>query len=495
MRNPILYADFPDPDVIRVGDRYYMITTTMHMFPGGDLLTSRDLVHWELCCHIFDRLDSTPAQRLKSGHIYGKGMWAATLRHHRGMFHILFVCNDTGRSYHYTAENPEGPWTYHPVEGFYHDASLLFDDDGRVYLAYGNREIRITEMEPDLSRPKEGGLNRVALRDEGNVMLGFEGCHFYKLHGKYYLFLIHWPKDGHARRTEACYAADSLSGEFRGGDILDDDMGFFNQGVAQGGIVDTPDGRWYAMLFQDHGACGRMPVLIPFHWEDDFPVISCAPAELSIPEEAVYTGLKPLISSDSLRGSTLADHWQWNHEPDLSRVQCTPQGLVLHTGQPAASLETASNTLTQRTSGPRCSFEVSLDVRNLRKGQRAGLCALQGQYAACTIQPDEEDEGFSLLLERRTAEGFEPAYTLSVSQPLPLPSPILRLRAEFDFTDLKDQVTFYLKAGGKWRQLGQPHPLRYRLDHFMGVRIGLFCYAAEDGPAGSATFSDFIYQC
>jgi len=80
MRNPFLYADYPDPDVIRVGNRYYMITTTMHVFPGGDLLTSTDLVHWELCCHVYDRLDETPQQSLVDGHIYGKGMWAASLR-------------------------------------------------------------------------------------------------------------------------------------------------------------------------------------------------------------------------------------------------------------------------------------------------------------------------------------------------------------------------------------------------------------------------------
>ncbi|MBE5779351.1 MAG: glycosyl hydrolase 43 family protein [Clostridiales bacterium] len=493
MQNPVIYADYPDPDLIRVNDRYYMITTTMHMFPGGDLLTSRDLVHWELCCHVFTELEGTPAQHLNQGHVYGKGMWAATLRYHRGVFHILFVANDTGKTYHYTATVPEGPWEYHPVEGFYHDASLLFDDDGKVYLAYGNREIRIREMEPDLSRPKKGGLDRIALVDEGNVMLGFEGCHFYKLHGKYYLFLIHWPKDGHARRTEACYAAPSIDGVFEGGDILDDDMGFFNQGVAQGGIVDTPDGKWYAMLFQDHGACGRMPVLVPMYWENDFPVFPSAPPLLEGFPSASDDPLKPLVSSDALRGESLADWWQWNHLPDMSRVQCTPDGLVLHTGLPALTLEDATNTLTQRTTGPKCSFQVNIDVSGLKRGQRSGLCALQGQYAACAIERDEED-GFSLVFEQRTAEGFAPDYTLTSSEAIPLPSPRVSLRAEFDFTDMKDQVCFFLKAGGKWRQIGRPHQLRYRLDHFMGVRIGLFCYAAVESDTGEALFTDFVYQ-
>lgn len=482
MRNPFLYADYPDPDVIRVGNRYYMITTTMHVFPGGDLLTSTDLVHWELCCHVFDRLDSTPAQRLEQGHIYGKGMWAASLRYHQGIFHIFFVCNDTGRSYHYTAEKPEGPWTHHPVEGFYHDASILFDDDGKVYLAYGNREIRIVEMEPDLSRPKAGGLNRVALQDEGNLILGFEGTHIYKRGDKYYLFMIHWPKDGHARRTQACYVADSLTGEFHGKDILDDDMGFFNQGVAQGAMVDTPDGRWYAILFQDHGACGRMPVLMPMRWEDDFPVIDCAPPVLegfSAPD----VPLRPLISSDDLRGDQLADWWQWNHEPDLRRVECTPDGLLLRPAGAAQSPEFARNTLTQRTSGPRCAFEVTLDASGLLPGCRAGLMALQSQYAACLVE--RRPEGFHLLLETKTDA---PA----IMAELPLPSLIVRLRAEFDFTDMRDKVRFFLRQEDGWQPIGPEHQLVYTLEHFMGCRIGLACYAPDEENESRALFSDFL---
>lgn len=485
MKNPVIYADYPDVDVIRVGEKYYMVSTTMHMFPGCDLLMSDDLVNWELCCHVYDHLDHTPAQKLEEGHIYGKGMWAASLRYHEGVYHILFVCNDTRRSYHYTAEKPEGPWTYHPVEGFYHDCSILFDDDGRVYLAYGNREIHITEMEADLSRPKEGGLDRIALVDPDDVTLGFEGTHLYKRNGKYYLLMIHWHRDGNKRRTEGCYVADSIDGVFTGRDILDDDMGFFNQGVAQGGIVDTPDGRWYAMLFQDRGACGRMPVLIPMRWENDFPVLEKVPQELPV---ARASGLKPLIASDSLKGREIRDWWQWNHEPDLTKVAMTPGGLVL-TALPASNLEMARNTLTQRTSGPRCAFEVTVDTSALKEGGRAGLCALQGCYAAALLE--RGPEGLRLVLETRTmGEGRK--YTVQ-EQIFPVEGESFRLRAAFDYTNLKDKVQFFLRRGDAWQPLGEEHQLRYLLDHFMGCRIGLCCYGLKGQPCGQATFCDFAY--
>lgn len=496
-RNPIIYSDFPDPDVIRVGNLYYMVSTTMHMFPGGDILVSEDLCNWKLLCHIYDVLDETPAQKLEEGNIYSKGMWAASLRYHDGLFHIFFVCNDTHSDYHYVAENPAGPWKRKPIEGkFFHDCSVLFDDDGRVYVAYGNREIHITEMEPDLSKPREGGLDRIALRDSDEAMLGYEGTHLYKLNGKYYMFFIHWMKTGTKRRTEACFVADSIDGEFNGRDILDDDMGFHNLGVAQGAIVDSPDGRWFAVLFQDHGACGRMPVLMPMRWENDFPVIDGVPAELENPFKkkagdalsGEYQNAAPLWSSDSLTdSSSLKPFWQWNHQPDNSKWSLSDCGLRLASASVADNVEKARNTLTQRTFGPRSCYEVSVDATSLKDGDRAGLCALQGLFAELCVS--RNGDGFSIGLMGR--EGSEGALDLKEMSQVSWDR--LRLRAEFDFDDLKDTVSFFVIIGDRRIQVGEPHKLVYRLDHFMGVRIGLFCYSTKT-TGGSALFKDFTIE-
>ena len=138
--NPLTKLDYPDPDVIRVDDTYYMVSTTMYFMPGCEILKSHDLVHWEHASFVFDRLDSTPSQRLLGKeNIYGQGMWAASLRFHNGFYYICFVANDTHKTYIYSSQNITGPWEKYNLEGFYHDNSILFDDDGKVYIIYGNR--------------------------------------------------------------------------------------------------------------------------------------------------------------------------------------------------------------------------------------------------------------------------------------------------------------------------------------------------------------------
>lgn len=483
---PLIPADYPDPDVIRVGDRYYMITTTMHMFPGGDLLTSPDLVHWQLCSHVYTSPVSTPERRLENGSIYGKGMWAATLRYHRGIFHVLFVCNDTHSSVHCTAACPEGPWETHKISGFYHDCSLLFDGD-TPYLAYGNREIRITQMNKALTGPEAGGIDYIAVRDQGSdkVMLGYEGSHLYKIGGRYYLFFIHWPRTAPARRTQACFTAESITGPWRGGDILCDDHGFYNQGIAQGGIVDTPDGKWYMILFQDRFAAGRMPVLCSFEWENGFPArVKPLDAESELPV---------LFPDDPLTGNEIGICWQWNHLPDRSRFSISPGGLCLRSSC-ARDAEHAVNTLTMRTYSPVCACSVTLDASALCPGDRAGLIALQGCYAALFAQKTEN--GCRLVMEAKTADDKCPGTEAPAdicTEDLAGPAEI-RLTALFDYRSRRDTVRFFVTSGGRFRPVGPKHALVYRLDHFMGCRAGLCCYSKEEsGPYGQAVFRDFIW--
>ena len=182
---PLIPMDYPDPDVIRVEDTYYMVTTTMHFMPGCEILRSYDLVNWEHLTYVYDVLDCTPKQTLQGEeNAYGKGMWAASLRYHQGLFYLCFVANDTGKTYLFRTDDIEGVWIRSEIKGFYHDASLLFDGD-KVFIAYGNKNIYLTELNSDLSGPLEGGLHRLLVSDEGNPNLGYEGTHFYKINGKY----------------------------------------------------------------------------------------------------------------------------------------------------------------------------------------------------------------------------------------------------------------------------------------------------------------------
>lgn len=511
--NPILYTDYPDPDVIRVGETYYMVSTTMHFMPGGVILRSYDLIHWEIVSYVYETLEDTPGQRLADGKgIYGKGMWAASIRYHKGTFYVCFVANDTGKTYLYTANEITGPWEKSIIEGFYHDNSLLFDDDGRVYIAYGNREIYITELNEELTGPKEGGLHRMAVKDTGDVILGYEGAHFYKINGKYYLFFIHWPRNG--LRTEACFCADSLLGEFTGGDVLSYDLDGMNSGVAQGGIVDTPEGDWYGILFQDHGAVGRIPVLVPVSWENDFPVFGEAgvvPKDICVRTENPKHVYEPLWCDDDFCYMPGADgkvhlkkSWQWNHIPDntLWSVTERPGTFRIRSGKRSKNLVQAVNTLTQRTIGPRCAAEVTLCGDGLKDGDYAGLCALQGAYGFIGLT---RENGQLFLVVMKHTEPEQPAWMGSVDvEPgtevarIPAEGDTVTLCVTCDFTDGRDTAEFFFRSGNAeqpedFTKLGEPHKLYFRLDHFVGCRFGLFMFSTIE-PGGTAEFSRFRYR-
>ena len=371
--NPIISLDYPDPDVIRVGDTYYMVSTTMHFFPCCEILRSYDLVNWEHAVYVCDTLDNTPAQRLEEGNIYGQGMWAACIRYNNGKYYVCFSCNDTHKTYLYTTEDIYGKWEKSTIEGFYHDCSLLFDDDGRVYIVYGNREIWLTELSDDLSAPKKNGLHRRIVFDKDNKVLGYEGSHIYKINGRYYVFFIHSRPDRWLR-CEACFSSDSLEGEFTGGDCLEDTMGYCGQGVAQGGIVDTPDGKWYAILFQDRGAVGRIPVLIPVSWDNDRPIFGengKIPESFEIPTAKAGYCYAPLTSSDDFKGEKLSPCWQFNHQPDKEYYSLNPQKgcYRITSGRLCSDILHAKNTLTQRMTYPRCTAIVTINTKGLKNGE------------------------------------------------------------------------------------------------------------------------------
>jgi beta-xylosidase len=508
-KGPTIWADYPDPDVIRVEDTYYMVSTTMHMMPGCVILRSYDLVNWEVATHVYDVLEGTPDQRLEGdGHIYGRGMWAASLRQHKGRFYICFVCNDTTKTYLYTADEITGPWKRQYIKGFYHDCSLLFDEDDRVYLVYGNNEIHLTELEADLSGPKQGGIDRIILREQEPFHLGYEGAHFYKINGKYYIFLIHILKSGNQRRTQACFVADSLEGEFVGKEVFDEDMGYHNSGIAQGGIVDTPDGKWYAMLFQDHGAVGRVPVLVQVEWENNWPVFCGGqnePTYLECKSTRPDYAYKPLVGSDDFTYEKraggkvyLKDIWQWNHIPadDLWSVTDYVGTYRIQSGKLSNNVVHAVNTLTQRTVGPTCQAIVTLDGKGLKDGDYAGLCLLigtygligltreEGQYYLVMIAKESKDKSiFEKLIDNKP--GTEYAR-------IPLHTSCVTLRADCDFEENKDEVMFYYQEGDVWTRIGITHKMEYKLDHFMGARFGLFLYATKE-IGGVAEFSEFVY--
>ncbi len=506
--NPIIWADIPDVDIIRVGDTYYMISTTMHLMPGGVIFRSYDLVHWETATYIYDVLENSPGARLEDGHgIYGAGMWAATIRYHNGKFYVIFVANDTraeNKSFLFTADRIEGPWEKRKIEGFYHDCSLYFEGD-RPFIVSGCGRVRLVEMKPDLSAPLPGGIDKIIFNDTEYVGLPCEGSHMYKINGKYYIFMIHWLSYGTKRRTEVCLMSDNIDGPYRFGNIVNDDMGYHNAGVAQGGIVDTPDGDWYAMLFQDHGAVGRIPVLVPMRWDEDgWPVLGedgKVPHYVEPRPTRPGYEYEPIVVCDDFDykpGEQLHHAWQWNHIPDNSLWSVTerPGFLRLRTGAPIPNVTLARNSLGQRTMGPVCEGSVKLDVSHLSVGDCAGICAMQSNYGFLAVTR-EEDGNYIVLLYRsepeKDAHGRpRPGDRLPGTEQarVKLEGDAAELMIRCDFRENTDTAEFFYKKNGEWVKLGGELHMLYTLDHFMGYRYELCCFATKE-PGGYADFDRY----
>lgn len=509
MKNPIIYSDFPDPDIIRVGDTYYMASTTMHFMPGCDILRSYDLLHWELLNQVYRTLETTGNYRLEgTANIYGHGMWAPSLRYHEGKFYVLFTSNDTHKTHLFTAENAEGSWRALPVEGFYYDSSLFFDDDGHVYIVHGNKVLHLTELKKDLSGPEPGGLERIIAEDEEKINLGFEGSHMYKRNGIYYVFTCHMLAYGTKRKTEVCLTADSLTGQFKGKCIIDDDMGYHNLGVAQGGMVDTPDGDWYMFMFQDRGALGRSPVIIPMHFENEYPV---AGNTGKIPEEVTASSTRPEYKYEPLNGSDTFGYkpdadghihlnrwWQFNHVPDAGCWSVTERKNTfrLHSGKICSTVMSAVNTLTQRMTGPDCAAEITVDCSGIKDGDYAGLCAFEGCYGFIAVT--KQDGGYFLTMTGKPAKNNSVFGDFEYEKPgieyghISISTPVVKLRLEADFADKKDEASFFYKDSDTWHKLGIDQKLYFKMDHFAGCRFALFYYSTQK-TGGWADFMDFKY--
>lgn len=490
LKNPIFWADVPDVDVIRAGNAYYMVSTTMHVMPGCPVMKSTDLVNWEIQSYIYDIIEDNDGYNLRNGqNVYGRGQWATSLRYHNGTFYASFVCNDMNKTYvYYTDDIESGKWKRHELEGIYHDMGILFDDDGRVFMFHQCGDVRITEFKPDLSGVLEGGINQLLFSTpKENIGLRCEGCHAYKRNGYYYLIFIEWPEDGNKRRREVCYRSKELLGPYERKVIMDDDMGYHNKGVAQGAFFDTPDGQWFAMLFQDHDAVGRIPCIMPMTWEEDWPVLGIdgkVPHEFVTPFEESQKFSMVISDNFNHKENKLMNQWQWNHNPDNRYWSFTerPGYLRLTTFQPATGVLDARNTLTQRTEGPNCTCTTAIETKGMKDGDCAGLVALQSNFGTVGVKVEKGNR--YIVMSDKTGE----------LERIVLDGDKVYVRIYFDYEDSRDIADFYYSVNGKdFIKIGKELKMLYTLDHFMGYRIGLYNYGTKE-LGGYTDFEYFDYQ-
>ncbi|WP_312095928.1 glycoside hydrolase 43 family protein [Niallia sp.] len=488
--NPILQMDIPDLDVIRVGDTYYMSSTTMHMNPGVPIMKSTDLLHWQIVNYVYDILASNDEQELRNGKSeYGKGSWASSLRYHQGIYYLVVGSLATDETYIFQTDDIEnGKWKRSVLNRYYHDMSLLFDDDSRVYLVYGSGNIRAIELTEDATAIKERGLNKVIIHNasivagvkEGEGLLA-EGAHIQKINGFYYIFTITWPKNGH--RTQLVHRASVFDGDYEGRIAVNDPTG-----IAQGGIVDTPNGDWYGMLFCDNGAAGRMPCLVPVTWVDGWPIFgeNCrVPKQIPIPVHQQISNNYLVLSDEfNYKSNSLGLVWQWNHNPDNTKWSLTdrPGYLRLITGSICSHLEEAKNTLTQRTFGPECSGSTAVDVSGMKDGDIAGFAAFQKDYGYVGVHVIDNKK----LITMVSSSSGSPEIIESV----PLDQDRVYFRIDCDFKEKADKAYFYYSLNEKdWNRIGKELGMKYKLDHFMGYRFAVFNFATKE----IGGFADFDY--
>ena len=503
--NPLFYGEFEDPDVIRVDADYYLAGTTMHMMPAVELLHSKDLVNWEWAGYCTDRLDLGPAYRLEGGNIYGNGIWAPCLRHHDGMFYVFCNVNRAGLEV-FRSKSIQGPWERNQLPGR-HDMSVLFDDDGKVYLiSGGGAPYPIEELNPDLRSFKVD-----APKHELPERMG-EGHHFYKIKGKY----VDISCQPGGAVDEFVAVADSLDGPWKvtkmvTGESLGEtaaapakananDRGLW---IHQGGMCDTPAGELWTTIMSDHGSAGRMINLAPITWDDGFPVIGL-PGNL---RKAPNTWIKPntgftqepqptYVWDENFDSGKLNPHWQWNHVPDDGKWSLTekPGVLRLHS-LPAPSLFNARNSVCQRPPGPECRITVELDTTGLAEGDNAGLGLLSTPYAWIGVAKSTNGSALQLF-EGRGGGGRRGGPAPPPGEPVvgsTNPPTHLWLRVHCDFD--QDTAIFSWSADGKeFTALGNAFTPTFQLTTFQGVRPALFNFNTSGQPGGYADFDNYTSE-
>jgi xylan 1,4-beta-xylosidase len=503
--NPVFYDEFSDPDLIRVGDDYYLTGTTMHAMPGLPVLHSRDLVNWEFLGYAEDRLDYGPECRLEAGkEIYGQGIWAPSFRFHNGKFRIF--SNVNGRKTQvYTSASPAGPWIHTEMKVSLHDPSVLFDDDGKKYVVWGYDEIRMAELTDDCTDLKPGTEKIVIPRGSG----AGEGSHFYKIDGKYFITMARWDPVC----FEVCARAENPYGPYeialvsagenfglgtgwrlpysptKGGFQIvpphDNHTGCVT--LHQGGIVQTQTGEWWGFSMMDHNSVGRLFCLSPVTWEQGWPYMGL-PGNLT---RTPLTWVKPHTGStgeprapyerrDDFADSTLKPIWQWNHVPvDKNWSLTRRKGYLCLRSLPADNFWRARNSLTQRAIGPESVVTTELDAEGLKHGDIAGLALLNFPYAWVGVS--REGEGYAILhFDQRTG--------LLQRRRVDAARMWLRVHCDFD----TERAWYSTSADGTaFVPFGEPVIMAFQLKTFQGVRFALFNFNVQGEEGGIAAFNAF----
>lgn len=524
---PSLYSDIPDLDIIRQGDAYYMVSTTMNMCPGVPIMKSTDLAHWQIVNYVYDTFEDDDFTNMNNGkNMYKHGSWAASLKYNEEeeKYYVAFNSNDHGFYIYTTTDIEKGTWTKYFTKNKYHDPALFFDE-GKMYVFSGTTLQQLELDEASHAVNAVGKSVRLFNKDDKKYQdetLGkwilWEGPHAYKVGDYYYLFIIA-SREKKWLRTEVCYRSKTLeAGDWEEQIIYQGGCGGNGNGLAQGGIVETQKGDWYGFLFQDHSGCGRIPSIVSVNWNytdsegnsyEDWPMMGTYDADGNFtPSKAedplqinLYdSGLENYFVDDDdftyAEGDKLKLVWQWNHNPqnDFWSLTANPGYLRLTTDKVVDNIMFAHNSLTQRTYGPSCKSETKISIGQMKPGDFAGLASVAAAPAMIGVMCD--DNGDKYITQASSpfpkGTGTETKINAQAAEKLSDDAEVY-LKIEYSFsTDGNNDTAnfFYSLDGTSWTKLGTEQKLTFdTATTFMGTRTWLFNYATKE--AGG--YVDFDY--
>ncbi len=481
-RNPVLFADYSDPDVIRVGRDYYLVSSSFHLSPGIPVLHSRDLVHWRIIGHVLPKLTFAPEYDMPGPHTltdaiskpiggtrYGGGVWAPSIRHHAGRFYVFWATPDEG-VFMASATNPAGPWTA-PVQVIaqpgLEDPCPFWDEDGTAWLVHsrvGAGPLILHRMRPDGTGVLDAGVTIV--KDKARLPV-LEGPKLYKRDGWYQIWA---PIGGVETGSQVVLRSRSILGPYEHRVVLEPGTGPL-AGPHQGGWVETPDGKGWFAHFNSTGAFGRVTHLQPVRWgADGWPVVGDPiPGKTSgqpVARHAMPVSGQPAWmpqDSDEFGRRRLGLQWQWNHNPDDRRWSLSQRpGWLRLTAARADHLATARNTLTQMLVGPTMRITARIDFAAMTDGQRAGLTLFGVRPSWIGLIREAGVTRIATATEGREAPG--PA----------IAARHVLLRAEVG-PEQTVRYAYSVDEGRHFVPLGGPIPLA-RFSWWRGSRPGLFTF-------------------
>ena len=522
-KNPILYADYSDPDACRAGEDYFMIASSFCNAPGLPVLHSKDLVNWKVVNYI---LPKVPEERYDKP-VHGCGVWAPAIRYHDGTFFACFPMPDEG-IYMSTTKNPFGTWSepvnIRPGAGWI-DPCPFWDEDGRAYLVAGVAKSRIgyksvlhmIEMQPD----GMGLIGEAKVVFDGNLneQETIEGPKLYKRNGWYYIFA---PAGGVKTGWQTVLRSRNIFGPYEYRVVMRQGDTPVN-GPHQGAWVDTVTGEDWFLHFQDVYAAGRIIHLQPMSWKEDWPIIGIA-KDGNDYGEPVLTYRKPNVgeaakeaeicepdASDDFSKNTLGLQWQWNANPKEDWYKLTSEGLCLNAVKQEEKIKHGDypNLLLQKWPAPEFICDTTLSLAGLKANEEAGVISMGVKYALLSFARNEEgvveasfingEQKYGKILVESTEETSTSLGTLAFaddSETITVRMSVQRVGTQ-DLSEkeknfpLEEVVFEYSTNGTDYKKAGSYMAAAGR---WVGVKSGVYCAAHHSEAVGSCLVKKTVYK-